>query len=312
MPRRQKSKSHPAFIESFHALYREKKYPHAFIIASKYPELKNTPEYTKMQEHFHTLLKLAALHIKKDEQHKAQELIGEYARIEEKRDIVKLLLRYGEEFLHFLKSVNEKEMGPVFAALQLHPEFAKVPSFIALRTQMQSRLLALEEQMDAMELHSDFSLLWEWEHYLDEAKKLQKKLKALQKLQNHYEKEQWDACYAMIEEEELVASSLLAQLLQKHWYTRFEEAKSYAREGDIEKVYALLQDFTAVTSKKERIKKLLYAATKKHIADLIEKEKFKEAERLLFEAAEHFGKQVELLELATLYYEKSGIKVVFG
>ena len=307
-----KDKKTPGYIESFLALYREKKYPHAFIIASKYPKLKNTPEYAKMQEHFHTLLKLAALHIKKDELHKAQELIGEYARIDEKRVIVKLLLQFGEEFLDFLKAVQNKELQKVFAALELHPDFAKVPSFVALKMQMEEKLASMEEQMNTMELESDYSLLWEWEEFLSEAKRLQKKLATLRRLQECYKEERWDACYAMIDEEDLTADSLLAQLLQKHWYKRLEQAKRCALQGDIEEMYRVLQDFTAVASKKEQIKRLLYTATKRRIADLIKRGDFDKAERLLFETAEHFGKQEELMELAELYYEKSGTKVVFG
>ena len=300
------------FAESFEALYREKKYPHAFIIASKYPELKETAEYAKMQKHFHTLLRLAALQIKKGETYKAEELIGEYARVEEKRVVVKLLLAYGEEFLSFLKALNDAEFERVFATLQLHPDFAKVPSFVALKMRMQERLALLEKRMDAMELDSDFSLLQEWERYLPEAKRLQRKLATLQKLQYHYEKEEWSECYDLIEQEESVKNSLLAQLLQKHWYKRFEQAKEAAQNGIIERVYEVLHDFVEVTSKKEQIKQLLYIAAKRRIAKLLETQAYNETERLLFETAEHFGKDMELLELAKDYHKQTGIKVVFG
>ena len=302
----------PDFTESFKALFREKKYPHAFIIASKHPELKETAEYAKMQEYFHALLKLAALYIKKGEGYKAEELIGEYARIEEKRVVVKLLLAYGEEFLSFLKAVNDAEFERVFATLQLHPDFAKVPSFVALKMRMQERLALLEERMDAMELDTDFTLLREWEYYLPEAKRLQRKLATLQKLQHHYEKEEWGRCYDLIETKKEAADSLLAQLLQKHWYTRFEQAKEAAQNGNIEKVYKTLHDFAEIASKKELLRQLLYIATKRRIARLIDAQAYNEAERLLFEAAEHFGKDMELLDLAERYYKQTGIKVVFG
>ncbi len=310
--RTMKSEQKPNFQKSFEALFQEKKYPHAFIVASKYPELKNTPQYAEMQEHFNTLLKLAALHIKRDQAYRARELIGEYARIEEKRVLVKLLLAFGEEFLQFLKAVSDKELEVVFSALELHPDFAKVPSFIVLKEQMTEQLAFLEKIMDTMELRSDFSLLWEWENFLPDARRLQKKLADLQRLQKHYEKEEWNACYEMIESENAVQNSLLARLLQKHWHTCFKRAKSSAERGDMEDVYRTVKDFLPVASKRESIKLLFYTAAKRRIADLIRQKAYKEAERLLFEAVEYFGRQPELMELAERYFECSGVRVVFG
>ncbi|SFV51091.1 WD-40 repeat [hydrothermal vent metagenome] len=304
-------KKEPSYIESFKALFREKKYPHAFIIASKYPMLKELQEYAMMQKHFHTLLKLSALYIKKGEKQKAKELIGEYARIEEKRIVVKLLLSYGEEFLDFIKMVSDIKIEEAFATVQNYPEFANLPSFIALKAQMQKRVAMLEEKMDAMRLQEDFSLLYEWESFLEEAKRAKKRLLQLQKLQNFYAKAQWQKCYEMIEEDPLVQNSLLAQQLKKHWYSCYEKAKLSAEDGDIEGVYKNLKDFLSIQSKKSTIKELLYIASKRAIAVLIEQRELQKAQKLLFDAVEYFGKKRELIELSELYFQQSGIKVVF-
>ena len=312
MSTQKESEKEAAFVESFKALYREKKYPHAFIIASKYPELKETPEYVKMQEYFQKLLKAAARYIKKDQTYKAEELIGEYVRVEEKRIVVKLLLAFGEEFFSFLKALQTWDVETVFAMTKRYPEFAKVPSFISMKQEMQKRLFALEEKMDAMELDADFSLIGMWESYLTEAKRLQNKLAALQKLQSFYEDERWDICYEMIEENEFVQDSLLTQLLRKHWYKRLEEAKGYALQGDIAHTYKVLKEFGGIASKKGEIERLLYFAAKRDISNLIEQKRYGEAERLLFEAAERFGKRDDLVELAEFYYKSSGVRVVFG
>ena len=301
----------PVFLESFEAFYREKKYPQAFIVASKYPQLKESIEYIKMQEHFHALLKRAAFYVKKGETQKAKEIIGEYARVEDKRVVVKLLLTFGEEFLRFLKAVKEEDLEWVFKAVKRHREFAAVPSFLLLKTKMLNWLEMLEMQMDAMELEESFSVLWLWEPFLPETKELQKKLHSLQKLQMHYEEEEWDACYTLIEEDPLVKNSLLAQLLHKHWYKSLEKAKMYAQEGEMEAVYRVLKQFVAIKSKHEQIKRVLFGAAKREIAMSIENGAFARAEKLLFEAADHFGKKSELLELAEIYYKKSGVRVVF-
>lgn len=307
-----KEENRAGYLESFKALYREKKYPHALIIASKYPELKQTSEYANMQEHFQTLLKVAALHLKKGERYKAQELIGEYSRVEEKRVVVKLLLAFGEEFLSFLKAVHEWDLEYVFGTLRLHPDFENVPSFIVLKRQMQKRLLLLEKKMDGMEFEADFSPLWQWEAFLPEAVELRKKLADLKKLHALYEEERWAECYDMLEESVSVQNSLLARLLQRHWYISFERAKVWAERGDIERVSKELELFSDSASKKEQIERLLYFASKRRIADLIERGVFTEAERLLFVTADRFGAKADLIELSERYYQRSGVKVVFG
>ena len=299
-------------LKSLKALYQEGKYVHALLIASKHPKLQQSLEYRRLEEHFQALLRRAACLIKEGKELEARELIGEYVRIEQKQPTIKLLLRHGVKFLEFLKAISKEDLDAIFHAIKECNEFAKHPSFVALQERIKRRLARLEQSMEQMELDLDYSMLNKWAHYpIEGAARLQRKLMQLQRLQNSYDRGDLGACYDLCAQEELVQNSTLAKALQSYWYARFERAKLYAASGNLVGIYLMLRPFKDASSKQAAIKGLLYQATKRRIKELIKKGELAKAERMLFDAANYFGRQSELVDLAIYYYKQSGTKVLF-
>ena len=297
--------------KSFIALFNEGNFPQAFIIASKYPFLKKTKRYTQLQNHFHSLLKIAAHHIKQKEHHKAQELIGAYARIEEKRLIVKLLLSHGEVFLEFLGDVSKRKLQKSYESVALYEEFVNVPSFVALDGEVESRLEAMEALIDSMECERvDEDFVKQMVRFKEKARYIEAKLKKAKRLKALYEAERFWECYDFVQECDELKTTLLARLLENYFQKRLEEAKGYAQKGEIAKVLESFEPFLQSQAKQKTMEKVLVEASVAKMERLLEEERFLEVQRALFLAVERFGKKEQFVQMQKKFFQKTGVGLV--
>lgn len=297
--------------KSFLALFNEGNYPQAFIVASKYPFLKKTKIYSELQHHFHSLLKIAALYIKQDQKQKAKELIGVYARVEEKRVVVKLLLEYGEAFLEFLSDISQQNIKKVYETTNLHTKFADVPSFVTFDTEIETKLDGIEAFINAMEFEKvDEVFLSLLLPFKKRAEILSDKLKKTKKLKELYEKELFWQCYDYIDRNDELQTTILAKLLENHFEKQLQKGKKLALQGKLEQIVNLFEPFLKSAAKQKSMEEIFAKASAKKIEQLIKNGDFLEAQKALFLAIERFGKTEELLKVVDLFFQKTGIKLV--
>ena len=297
--------------KSFIALFNEGNFPQAFIVASKYPFLKKTKRYTQLQNHFHSLLKIAAHHIKQKEHHKAQELIGAYARIEEKRLIVKLLLSHGEVFLEFLGDVSKRKLQESYESVALYEEFVNVPSFVVLDGEVESRLEAMDALIDSMECERvDEDFVKQMVRFKEKARYIEAKLKKAKRLKALYKAERFWECYDFVQECDELKTTLLARLLENYFQKRLEEAKVYAQKGEIAKVLESFEPFIQSQAKQKTMENVLVEASAAKMERLLEEERFLEVQRALFLAVERFGKKEQFVQIQKKFFQKTGVGLV--
>lgn len=297
--------------ESFQALYREKNYPHALIIASKYPQLKSTPEYAKIQERFQTLLQTAARSIKQGDKEKAKELIGEYARVEEKRFIVKLLLSHGNVFLQFLCDLENKNLENIYKAINAYPDFCNVPAFIEFDLSIKNTLDAIKAYIDDMEFEKiDEDFLVQISPFEPKARALEAKIKKTKKLRKLYETERFWECYDYIADHKELQSTLLSKLLEKYFQNQLQKAYDHIEKKEFEKAAADIKPFIKSKAKKPALEEFFAKAAAKSIEILLQKNNYLQAQKALFLSVEQFGKKEEFMQLAKIFYKKTGIGLV--
>lgn len=90
-----------AFKEYKHLqdLFLEKKYAICYALIDKYPPLKSTPEYRKLEERYKSSLLAAQHQMSIDRQDLARTILSDYIIIKSKRPIIKPLLENNNEFL---------------------------------------------------------------------------------------------------------------------------------------------------------------------------------------------------------------------
>ena len=297
--------------KSFLALFNEGNYPQAFIIATKYPFLKKTKVYSELQQHFHALLKIAALYIKQGNILKAKEILGVYARVEEKRLVVKLLLEYGELFLEFLSAVSMKDLQKVYKTVKQYPRFGDVPSFVEYDVTIEERLQKIDGLIESMELERvDVDFLTQLLPFKKQALFLSQKLQKTRRLQKLYEEELFWQCYDYIAENEEIQNTQLAQLLQNHYQKQLKKAKEVAKKGDIAQLVELFEPFIQSRSKHQEIESVFADASAVKIEQLLQHEDYLLAQKALFLAVERFGKKEVFLELEKSFFQKTGVRLL--
>ena len=99
-----------AFKEYEHLkyLYKEKKYPICYALIDKFPPLKATIEYKKLEERYKTLLLAAQHNMSIDKKDIAYEILKEYITVASKRPTIKILLKNNDEFEKYQKINKQK------------------------------------------------------------------------------------------------------------------------------------------------------------------------------------------------------------
>ncbi len=296
-------------FESFEALFKEGKHVHALVIASKCEELQTHPYYKQMQEEFYFRLKRAAAALKKNDFNLAKELIGAYARVEEKKEIVFLLLRYGNKFLEFLHAVKKREYEKVYTACMQYPSFTKTPSFVAMHTQLSSCFYKMQESIEKLD-KEEHLLAKRLAPFFKEAADVLKRASLFEQFQKAYEKEDFVFCFSLLDAHPFLKTTQQGSALIRYRNRNYEKAKECAKKGDLETFFFLFEDFLLVSIEEEELWRLFCQTACTKIEYLFSRHEYDAAEKILFIALKYCKKEKRVEELVKKYYEISGIKVV--
>jgi hypothetical protein len=290
--------------ESFEALFREKKYSQAFIIAQNEPLLKETKTYKKLEKIFLDSLRLAAYYIKQSDKQKAKEIISIYARVESKKEIVRLLLEFEEVFLKFLEAIQKEDVKKVFDIVKKQKGLENSSYFLEFKKNLDIKLKNLEKSMDLLELDKDFGI---FESLQDGYYK--NKLKRVKKLKEFFDKSEFENCYGYIKNHKELKTNIINKLLKKHWQKIVEKSWESMLKADVKGVFENLKEYMNITEKQEIIGDILRGACLLKINNTIDEENYKEAEKLFYEYFELFGKDKEIEKLRLEFEKKSFINL---
>ncbi len=277
-------------LESFLALYREKKFAYALNLASKYPILQNRAEYEEMQRDFLKRLKVAAKYILKNQMQEARELIAMYVIDEQKREVVKLLLEYREHFLEFLSAYAQKDYKRIFELSKEHRAFCASSLYQIIEQEVTQKLDAIYQEILQEQISLDSKeFLEQVVSYNKKAKELLLFLKQTQRLQDYFAQKRFVLCYEMIDEELALTKS--AKMLTKLWQARVLRCEELVCMGDFEAVVEELRGFFVLEQFEQKIVMLLKRSLLRKIEQT---DDFSQAERLYIAYVELFSKDAML------------------
>ena len=299
------------YMESFEALFREKKYPQAFAVASNHKELKLTKTYMELQKVFISYLKLAAKYIKAKDKQKAKEVISKFASVNEKKEIVKFLLNYGEDFLEFIYLINKNDFKSVYELLKKYPEFKDSYLFKEMKKYIYTLFNEMERKIDNLDFEINVLLLEEMEPYDKRAENLKEKYIKSKELYKLYKNDEFLKCFEMIFENECLKQNIIASMLEKHWQKLIIRADELAVEGNLKELIKLFQELIKLKSKREKISELLKISSRVGIKKLLKKSQYNLLEKAIYDYVELFGKDLEIDKIIKIYESKSLRKLVF-
>ncbi|RLA81894.1 MAG: hypothetical protein DRG78_08425 [Epsilonproteobacteria bacterium] len=294
------------------ALFLERKYALAYAMCSKYPALKQTQQFKKMEKIWKVSFNDAQRQIALGRDDIAKSILSEYMTIAAKRPLIKFILNHNKKFLEFLKAVDRKEFSKLNTLIKENEMFTQIPTYIALNNEIQGYLDEIKEcfRVGNIELANIFLLKIETIPYLKgEVEKFQVEAKHIQKLHTAYNKGDFISCYTILDTYQSLNSIELGKFLQKHWSKRVTKCEEYAIEGNIKALKQILGELLKLPTRKEKIGDLLRTSFHSKIELLTKKKSFKNAENIIYSYIDIFGLDSEI-ELASHTFEEiSGTKL---
>jgi len=291
---------------------KEYKYTLAYALCERYPALKLTPEYLKMEEFYKKSFTEAQKQLLLNRTNRAKEILEPFATIHSKQAMIQLIRRQNREFLAFLKAVSKKEYAKVSQLLQTTPLFKEIPSYITLREEASAHIETIKRHINKAEITKAQALIEQYQHISfikEELLALSMVAYDAQKLLNAYEEEDFVKCYEILDSNRALESMQLAQLLQKHWNTLIEKCEVYALEGNIKEIKELMGELLRIESRKNKIGDLLRLSFQVKISRETEKRKYKTAEHFIYFYIDIFGIDSELKHLMKSFEKRAGQKL---
>jgi len=294
----------------FKTLVLEKKYPLAYGMSEKYPYLKQTPQYIKMEQAWQKTFADAQRQMILGQLQIAREILNSYITTLSKRSFIKFVLKYNKEFISFLKAIKRKDFSTIAQLVSLHEMFEQTPNYIQLKQQMQElfnstqiKLQNLEDITQELEQLKDVSFLQ------NEVRQLQNNAQDVKKLQQAYENNNFTKCYTLLDTHPFLETTQLGTLLQKHWQKTVTKAEEKAIRGDFKGVKESFGELLFTPTRKAVVGDLLRLSYRIKIKLLLAKKSYKKAEAVLYAYGDIFGEDKELKQLKKIFEHKSKTKL---
>lgn len=294
----------------FQSFTLEKKYALAYTLCEKFPPLKFTPEYKKMEDNFKQTYTFAQKQILIGRQDVAKDALEPYITVLSKRALINLLLRQNKEFLEFLKALQNKDYNMIHSLVSKYEIFKDIPGYDILQKSQETLLKNIDVAIDNAKMDEAIQQIKSMQRFTCNQERLEElfdKALSAQKLLASYEANNFKKCYERIDKDERLQKLEITKLLERHWQKLMDQCEKHALEGNIQGIKETLQELMYISSRAQRTGDLLRLSFYTQIKQLINKNKFKSAENIIYSYIDIFGMDKEL-KIIMKNYEKQTSK----
>ena len=290
----------------FKQLYLEKKYALAYTLSEKFPPLQYTSQYKKMEADFQQAYTFSQKQILLGHLDAAKDALLPFITVLAKRPLISLLLRQHKEFLAFLQALQNKNYKRINTIVTKNEVFKDIPAYSSLLRSQEILLENIKNSIDNADPDKAIKQLESLELFLCN-KTLAKELYAYalceKKLLLHYKNSDFKKCYELIDKERSLQNIEITKLLEKHWQKLMNTCEQYALSGDIQSIKERLGKLITLPSRAKRVGDLLRLSFFVKIRQLIHKNKFHNAENIIYSYIDIFGIDKEIQNIMQ-YFEK--------
>lgn len=288
----------------FKVIYLEKKYALAYAMSEKYPPLKLSPLFIKIEEVWLDNFINAQRHVFMGNIGNAQVLLDEYITIISKREIITLLLRQDKNFIQFLKAIDAKDFQTLEELAQKYPNFTTTPTYISLNQSTDKTLHKIETLINAGKLLQAKELLQQFKttsFIKEKLKKLHYRLQDMAQLKQAYKENDFKTCYEILDTHHHLNSSDLGVLLNKHWMKLISTCEEHALKANPNAIKTTLSSLLLVNTRTSRVGDLLRVSFHSKIKAYLAKRSFHGAQNIIYSYIDIFGSDCEIKSLMSMY-----------
>ncbi len=281
----------------FKTLFHNNKYPVMYAMAEKYPALKYTTHYKKMQEGFKEAFSFAQKQLLMNKRDIAKEVLSLYLGTVSKKSILDLVVHENIDFSLFLKAMKDGNTKKMDFLIGKNKLFAEIPTYQKQKDLTKDFLNSIRLSIDAgktLNAVEKIKKLMHNEDIKDELLELYKETKIVAKLQKSYDENDFKKCYEILDEDIYLYNLELSKFLENHWTKLMNECEEYALKGDLKSIKKSLGDLIAVETRLQKIGDLIRLSFQIKIKALLGKSSFNNAESVIYSYIDTFGLDSEI------------------
>ena len=249
-----------------------KDYEEAYYLVERFPIFKSLKEYRIIESIFRNKLQQAQDFLIKGQKQEANALIGKYMPIKSKQAIVKLFLNHGDKFLPYLSMIKKKDIEGLRDAVQRDTSLLYYLQYMKIDLKEQDidkEITQFDYFLHCGELDKAKKILKGLEKNLlsELYLKYEQKLLDMEKLYMLYAEKEILQCYTFIDRHEHLSSSKIALSFEHKWKKIILQIEEYLFLGEEKKADLLLNKYSGLELRKEKINDLKHYMYSQEIDD---------------------------------------------
>ncbi len=278
-------------FEKFKKAVLSGKYPLAYSLVAKYPYLKNTVYYKKMEDVWYKVFsKAKKLIFQKGKEDEVRELLKPFRGVTEKTPFIQTLFNEKQLYSLLAQKIMKREFEDFFSMINRYPfivdspEYRKAIEYGEKLVKKAKELLLKGEYKKVLNL---VEIIQQFPMHQEEAKELKKQAIILLEFHRILATRDLNAIEKYVKEYPFLEDVEDYQKIEREWREKLQKAEKYASKGDVAKILEELQEYKNIDDKRLKIGQIVKSAYLQQIISLLIKASKKA------DAAKYFEKAVK-------------------
>jgi WD40 repeat protein len=225
----------------------------AYSLANIHPLYKESNAYKTMELKWETLFALAQKYVLDPKtSDKVSEILAPYRGISEKTLLIQDMMANAQLHRRFRASIGQKDFKLSFELLKQHPFLKEYSDYKALAKYADTLYIQSHKFLEKGDTHSAIKILrilLDFEDFKDEVKSMISEIENRQKFFHAIELNDMIIAYNLLDASDYLQKTEDGKKLQKLWESELSLADTYAANGDVAGIKAVLEKYMKISSK---------------------------------------------------------------
>jgi len=249
------------------------KYPLAYSLVTKYPYLKNTVYYKKMEDDWRKVFnKAKELIFQKGKEDEVRELLKPFRGVTEKTPFIQTLFNEKQLYQILSQKLQKKDFAEFFAMINRFPFLSDSDEYdraIRYGESLIKKAKDLLRQGEYKKVLNIADMLEQFPMFKEEVKELKEKANILLEFHRILATQDLNLIENFVKEHPFLEDVEDYQAIEREWRDKLQKSELFAAKGDVESILEELSDYMKITDKRSKIGQIVKSAYLQQIISLL-------------------------------------------
>jgi len=262
-------------FEKFKKAVLSKKYPLAYSLVNKYPYLKNTVYYKKMEDDWKKVFNRAKeLMFQRGREDEVKEILKPFRGVSEKTPFIQTLFNEKQLYRLLQQKLQKKEFSDFFSLINRFPFLSDSDEYekaIKYGENLKQKAYELLKKGEYKKVVNIAELLEQFPMFQEEVNDLKQKAKTLLEFHRVLATHDLNLIENYVKKYPFLEDVEDYQQLEREWRDKLQKSEIYAAKGNVKDVLNELGDFMNIKDKRIKIGQIVRSAYLQQIISLLAK-----------------------------------------